>query len=212
VPTAGLDSEVIMSKQVDYYLSPPSPFVYLGHERFTAIAEKHGVQVNLKPFDLGKVFSVSGGLPLAQRPPQRQAYRLVELARWSEYLGMPLNLHPKFFPVAGDPAAKLVIAAQLANGTARAMTLVGALGRAIWAEERNIADEATLLQLADACGLDGAALLKASEGQAVQAAYAQNTQDAVSAGVFGAPWFVYQGQPYWGQDRLDLLECALAAG
>ncbi|WP_454732493.1 MULTISPECIES: DsbA family protein [Cupriavidus] len=201
-----------MSKQVDYYLSPQSPFVYLGHARFAALAAKHGVQVNLKPCDLGKVFSVSGGLPLAQRPPQRQAYRLVELARWSEFLGVPLNPHPTYFPVSGDPAARLIIAVQLAQGTARAMELVGVIGRALWAEQRNIADAATLVQLADGIGLDGAAMLKASEAQAVQADYARHTQDAISAGAFGAPWFVYEGQPYWGQDRLDFLERAFAAG
>ncbi len=62
-----------MSKQIDYYFSPQSPYVYLGHARFTEIAARHGAQVNLKPCDLGKVFATSGGLPLAQRPPQRQA-------------------------------------------------------------------------------------------------------------------------------------------
>lgn len=201
-----------MSKLVDYYLTPQSPFVYLGHARFAAIAGRHGAQVNLKPCDLGKVFSVSGGLPLSQRPPQRQAYRLVELARWSEFLDMPLHPQPTHFPVSGDAASKLIIAAQLAHGTARAMQLTGAIGAAVWAQQRNIADAATLAQIADETGLDGAGLLKASEGQSVQAAYAQNTQEAVSAGVFGAPWYVHDGQPFWGQDRLDFLDRALAAG
>lgn len=200
-----------MSKLVDYYLTPQSPFVYLGHARFTAIAERHGAQVNLKPCDLGKVFSVSGGVPLAQRPPQRQAYRLVELARWSEFLGVPLHPQPTFFPVSGDAASKLIIAAQLAHGTARAMQLTGAIGAAVWAQQRNIADAATLAQITDETDLDGASLLKASEAQSVQAAYAQNTQDAISAGVFGAPWYVHDSQPYWGQDRLDFLDRALAA-
>ncbi|WP_439683527.1 2-hydroxychromene-2-carboxylate isomerase [Cupriavidus oxalaticus] len=200
-----------MSKLVDYYLTPQSPFVYMGHARFTAIAGRHGVQVNLKPCDMGKVFSVSGGLPLAQRPPQRQAYRLVELKRWSAFLDLPLNLEPAFFPVSGDAGSKLIIAAQLAHGTARALQLTGAIGAAVWAQQRNIADAATLAQIADEAGLDGAGLLKASEAQSVQAAYAQNTQDAISAGVFGAPWYVFDGQPFWGQDRLDFLERALAA-
>ncbi|SOY49706.1 2-hydroxychromene-2-carboxylate isomerase [Cupriavidus taiwanensis] len=200
-----------MSKLVDYYLTPQSPYVYMGHARFSDIAARHGAQVNLKPVDLGKVFSVSGGLPLAQRPPQRQAYRLIELKRWSEFLNLPLNLEPTFFPVSGDAASKLIIAAQLAHGTARAMALTGAIGAAVWAQQRNIADAATLAQIADETGLDGAGLLKASEAQSVQAAYAQNTQDAISAGVFGAPWYVYDGQPFWGQDRLDFLDRALAA-
>ncbi|RDK05510.1 2-hydroxychromene-2-carboxylate isomerase [Cupriavidus lacunae] len=201
-----------MSKLVDYYLTPQSPFVYLGHARFAAIAERHGAQVNLKPCDLGKVFSVSGGLPLSQRPPQRQAYRLVELARWSAFLDVPLHPQPTHFPVSGDAASKLIIAAQLAHGTARAMQLTGAIGAAVWAQQRNIADAATLAQIADETGVDGGSLLKASEGQSVQAAYAQNTQDAISAGVFGAPWYVHDGQPFWGQDRLDFLDRALAAG
>ncbi|QET03608.1 MULTISPECIES: 2-hydroxychromene-2-carboxylate isomerase [Cupriavidus] len=201
-----------MSKQVEYFMAPQSPFVYLGHARFAEIAARHKAQVVLKPFDLGKLFSVSGGLPLAQRPPQRQAYRLVELERWAEFLGMPVNLHPTFFPVSGDPAAKIIIAAQLAHGTTRALALAGAYCRAVWAEQRNIADPATLTQIADENEFDGANLLKASEAQAVQAAYAQNTQDAISAGAFGAPWFVLDGQPYWGQDRLEFLDRALAAG
>ncbi|WP_454711297.1 DsbA family protein [Cupriavidus nantongensis] len=200
-----------MSKLVDYYLTPQSPYVYMGHARFSAIAARHDVQVNLKPCDLGKVFSVSGGVPLAQRPPQRQAYRLVELKRWSEFLNLPLNVEPAFFPVSGDAASKLIIATQLAHGTARAMALTGAIGAAVWAQQRNIADAATLAQIADETGLDGAGLLKAGEAQSVQAAYAQNTQDAISAGVFGAPWYVYDGEPFWGQDRLDFLERALAA-
>ncbi|MGO4307894.1 2-hydroxychromene-2-carboxylate isomerase [Cupriavidus sp. RAF12] len=201
-----------MSKQVEYFLAPQSPFVYLGHARFVEIANRHEAQVLLKPCDLGKVFSVSGGLPLAQRPPQRQAYRLVEIERWSQFLGLPMHLNPTFFPVSGDAAAKLIIAAQLAHGTQRALELTGAICRAIWAEQRNIADAATLARIADEVGLEGAGLLKASEAQAVQAAYAQNTQDAISANVFGAPWYVHDGQPYWGQDRLEFLDRALAAG
>lgn len=201
-----------MSKQVEYFLAPQSPFVYLGHARFVAIANRHNAQVLLKPADLGKVFAVSGGLPLAQRPPQRQAYRLIELGRWSKFLDIPMNLHPTYFPVSGDAAARLIIAAQLAHGTARALELTGAISRAIWAEQRNIADAVTLAQIADENDFDGAGLLKASEAQAVQAAYAQNTQDAISANVFGAPWFIHDGQPYWGQDRLDFLDRALAAG
>jgi len=201
-----------MSKQVEYFLAPQSPFVYLGHARFVEIANRHNAQVLLKPADLGRVFAVSGGLPLAQRPPQRQAYRLVELERWSQFLNIPMNLHPTFFPVSGDAAAKLIIAAQLAHGTARALALTAAITRAVWAEQRNIADAATLAQIADENDCDGASLLKASEAQAVQAAYAQNTQDAISANVFGAPWFIYDGQPYWGQDRLEFLDRALAAG
>lgn len=200
-----------MVKQCDYYLVPQSPFCYLGHERFVALAERYGIQINLKPCDLSKVFAVSGGLPLGKRPPQRQAYRLVELERWRDYLGMPLNLHPKFFPVAGEQAGRLIVAAQLAHGTARALALAGALMRGVWVDEKNIADEAELARIADASGMEGASLVKASQGASVQATYDQHTQDAIAANLFGAPWFVFDGVPYWGQDRLDFLERAFAA-
>ncbi|MGD1326600.1 2-hydroxychromene-2-carboxylate isomerase [Pandoraea pnomenusa] len=199
-----------MSLTCDYFVSPPSPYVYLGHARFIDLARRYDVQIQLKPMDLGRVFAGSGGLPLAKRAPQRQAYRLVELARWSKYLGMPLNLQPKFFPVAGDPAARLIVATQLALGTDKALALTGAISKALWVEERNIADDATLQAIADALRFDGKSLLAASNGASVQAAYDANTEEAASGGVFGAPWFVFEGQPYWGQDRLDFLERAFA--
>ena len=198
-----------MTKTCTYYLAPPSPYVYLGHQRFTALAQKHAVDVDVRPFDLGRVFGISGGLPLAKRAPQRQAYRLVELERWSRFLGLPLNLHPAFFPVAGDPAARLIIAAKLAAGNEAAMRLTGAISRAVWAEERNIADADTLSAIATATGLDAATLMASAGSAAVQAEYDRYTDDAIAANVFGAPWYVVDGVGYWGQDRLDFVERAL---
>jgi 2-hydroxychromene-2-carboxylate isomerase len=175
-----------------------------------ALAHAHQVQIVLKPFDLGRVFSVSGGLPLSQRPVQRQNYRLIELQRWSEFRQLPLTLQPKFFPVSADLAGRLVVAAQLAHGTEAALPLIGAISHALWADEANIADETTLGGLANGLGLDGAALLKVAQGANAQATLAQHTDDAIAAGVFGSPWYVYEGQPYWGQDRLDFLGRAFA--
>ncbi len=198
-----------MGKTVDYFIAPQSPWTYLGHERFVAIANKQGAQVQLKPCDVNKVFSVSGGVPVGQRPPQRQAYRLAELTRWSKHLGMPLNLHPKFFPVNGEPGAKLIIAALHAHGTDKALALLGALGRACWAQEQNIADPDTLVAVANGIGLDGAALLALSGSDAVAADYARNTEDAIAANVFGVPWYRVDDDGFWGQDRLDFVERAL---
>lgn len=199
-----------MGKTVEYFIAPQSPWTYLGHARFVAIAKKHGAQVLLKPCDVNKVFAASGGVPVSQRPPQRQAYRLAELTRWSKHLGMPLTLHPKFFPVPGEASAKLVIAAQQAAGTDKALDLLGALGRACWAEEKNIADTDTLAAVANSVGLDGAGLLTLSAGDAVAADYAHNTDDAIAANVFGVPWYRVDGEGYWGQDRLDFVEQALS--
>jgi len=157
----------------------------------------------------GKVFPVSGGLPLGQRAPQRQAYRLVELARFRDALGLPLNLKPKYFPVSGDDAARLIIAVERADGAAAALRLTGAVLSAVWAHERNIADAATLAALLAECGLP-AARLEASRTPEVQAAYDANTQRAIDAGVFGSPSYVIDGEIFWGQDRLDFVERRLS--
>jgi 2-hydroxychromene-2-carboxylate isomerase len=199
-----------MSKTVQYYFAPHSPWVYLGHARLVALASAAGAQVDVKPFDLGKVFSVSGGLPLAKRAPQRQAYRLQELTRWSDFLQMPLNLQPKFFPIPPDAAAKLIIATRTGLGADAALGLTEAITRALWAEEKNIADDETLVQIANAAGLDGRMLLKSSQTPGVQAEYERNTDDAIAANVFGVPWYVVDGDGFWGQDRLDFVERALA--
>jgi 2-hydroxychromene-2-carboxylate isomerase len=199
-----------MSKHCDYYLAPQSPFVYLGHQRFAALANQYNVQVSVKPIDLGKVFNVSGGLPLPKRAPQRQAYRMAELKRWSAFLQLPMNPEPTFFPVAGDPAAKLIIAAKIAHGDEAAMALAGGVARAVWEEERNIADIDTLIGIAAACDLDANRLIESSGSADVQTEYDRNTEEAIAANVFGVPWFVTDGEGYWGQDRLDFVERAFA--
>jgi 2-hydroxychromene-2-carboxylate isomerase len=197
-----------MAKVIDYYMSPSSPWSYLGHERLTAIARAAGATINLKPADYNQVFAASGGLPLKQRPPQRQAYRMMELKRWRAQLDQPLTLEPAFFPFDANPAARMIIAA-LPLGTDTAMRLAGALMRGCWLEEKNMADGNAMAAVADALGLDGAALLARSREPALQAALEQHNQEAIAAQVFGAPTYIYQGEMFWGQDRLDFLERAL---
>jgi 2-hydroxychromene-2-carboxylate isomerase len=199
-----------MSRHVDYYLAPQSPWTYLGHDRFVRIAAEAGATVRLVPIDLGKIFPVSGGLPLPKRAPQRQVYRLVDLKRFSEHLDVPLNLHPKFFPVAGDPAARLIIAVDLHDGTAAALRIAGAILRAVWVQERNVADAATLAQLLAENGLDPQRL-EQSGASAVGERYDSNTEEATRLGVFGAPTYVIDGELFWGQDRLDFVQRRLQA-
>jgi len=201
-----------MPQTIDYYFTPTSPYVYLGHTRFVRLAKEARAIVNLKPVDLGgKVFPVSGGLPLGKRAPQRQAYRLVELKRFSEWLDVPLNLQPKHLPVSPDDAAKLVIAVDMKDGTDAALRLIGAVGRAVWVEDRNIAVEATLAALLAEQKL-APARLEDAHSQAVHERYEQDTQQAIDAGVFGAPSYVIDGEIFWGQDRLEFVERRLARG
>ena len=199
-----------MGRTVDYYFAPQSPWAYLGHQRLAEIVQRTGAAVRVMPMDLGgKVFPISGGLPLGQRAPQRQAYRLVELQRYSQFLDVPLNLKPKYFPVGGDDAARLIIAADLAHGAAAAMAIAGGILAACWAQERNMADDKVLAELLHEQNLP-ASLLEQSHSQAVQVRYETYTQGAIDAGVFGAPSYVVDGEIFWGQDRLDFVERALA--
>ena len=201
-----------MPVTVDYYFAPQSPYAYLGHQRFSELIHAAGAQVNVLPIDLaGKVFPISGGLPLAKRAPQRQAYRLVELKRFSEFLGQPLNLAPKFFPVPGDEAAKLIIAVDRQDGTAAALALTGAILRGVWVQQRNIADANDLAKILDEQKLPERRL-DDSHARAVQERYEAYTQAAIDTGVFGAPSYVIDGEIFWGQDRLDFVQRRLARG
>lgn len=194
--------------QVDYYFTPQSPWTYLGHARFAALLKAAGAAVRVRPIDFGAVFPVSGGLPLGKRAPQRQAYRLVEMARFSKQLDVELNPKPKFFPVSSDDAARLIIAVDMHDGADAAMRLCAAVFAAVWVQERNIADPAVLEALVVECGLP-AKRFEQSHSQAVQERYEADTKEAIDAGVFGAPSYVIDGEIFWGQDRLDFVERAL---
>lgn len=197
---------------LDYYLVPQSPWTYLGHRRLHGIALQHGARIRLKPFDLGgRVFPVSGGLPLSKRAPQRQAYRLLELDRHAKWLGLPINRQPRYFPVAGDDAARLIIAVDQHDGVDAGMRMADFILRAVWVNELSIADDKVLADLLHKAELPERRL-DDSRSQSVQEAYERYTQEAIDAGVFGAPSYVIDGEIFWGQDRLDFVERRLAEG
>jgi len=199
-----------MSRTIDYYFSLVSPWAYFGHAPFTAMARRHGVTVNVKPMSLSSVFPETGGLPLAKRAPARQRYRLLELQRWREKRGVPLNVHPKFWPFNVAAADHFAVAVVKSGGDADAF--LRKAFAAVWAEERNLADETELVAIADGVGLNGQALLADSKTDAVKAIYQQNIKDALAADAFGSPCYVLDGEVFWGQDRIDLLDEALKSG
>jgi len=198
-----------MGQAIDYYFATISPFAYLGHDRLVAIAQKRDATIAVKPINLGEVFGVSGGLPLSKRAPQRQAYRLAELRRWSQFLEIPINIEPKFFPVNGDLAAAYILAAN-ELGNAEALALARAVGRAIWQEERNIADAPTMEAIAAECKLPAATLATRAQAKDIAEKFTALTQEAIARNVFGAPTYVVEGELFWGQDRLDFLDRKLA--
>lgn len=199
-----------MQRQIDYYFSLLSPWTYLGHELFLSIAARHGCTINYLPVPLRSVFDETGGLPLPKRHPVRQRYRILELQRWRERRGRALNLFPRHFPLDIALADRALIAATLAGkdpGAFMERVLAG-----VWAQEFDLSQRGLVIEMADASGLDGKALVDQAESEAVAARYAASSEAAVKAGVFGAPSYVLGGEVFWGQDRLELLDDALASG
>jgi len=197
-------------KRIDYYFTPVSPYSWLGHARLREIAARQGAEIALRVVDLGRVFPVSGGVPLKERAAQRQAYRLLELARWRDYLGVPLNLEPKYFPVPAQPAATVILAATERHGTEVGLDVAGDLMRALWVEERNIADANTLAEILLARRLDAGPLLMHAVSAEIEERLETYTREAIECGVFGAPSYVVDHELFWGQDRLDFVERKLA--
>jgi 2-hydroxychromene-2-carboxylate isomerase len=199
-----------MPATVDYYMAPVSPFTYMGHDRLREICRRHGAQINLHVMDLGKVFPASGGLPLKDRPPQRRAYRMMELKRWRDHLGIPMTLEPKFFPVPAEAAATLILAVLQREGVEPALDIAGDCLRAIWVEERDISSRETLREIAEGRGLEGQSLLTQAGSAEIAALYVMHSQEAIARGVFGSPTYILKDELFWGQDRLDFLDRALA--
>jgi 2-hydroxychromene-2-carboxylate isomerase len=194
-------------KLIDYYFALASPWSYLGHERLMAIAARTGATLAHKPIDHGRAFPAAGTLRLRDRPPARKAYRLVELKRWRDHLKIPLVIEPKYFPVDERLAAHMVVAARQGGYDAGALSL--AFMRALWVHDQNIADRETLDRIAETLGFVGLSLRASAESIEVEAEYDSNTEEAIARQVFGLPFYIFRGEPFWGQDRLEFLERAL---
>jgi 2-hydroxychromene-2-carboxylate isomerase len=195
---------------IEYYFTLNSPWTYMGARRFMEIVQAHKATVIVKPAKFGPIFEQTGGLPLGKRSPQRQAYRLMEMKRWTDYHGRPIKISPKSFPSDEAAATRLVIAAAMQGKNA--VRLATELSGALWEREQQLSDEATMADCAERAGIDLAALRAAAPDQAaLDAAWQKNTDDALARGVFGAPSYVLpSGEFFWGQDRLEFLDRALA--
>ncbi|MGO1120064.1 2-hydroxychromene-2-carboxylate isomerase [Rhodovibrionaceae bacterium A322] len=197
-----------MSKIIDYYFTPVSPWTYLGGIGLARLAGTYDVEIRVKPVDYSVIFPASGGLPLGKRAPQRQAYRKMELERWRAHYQVPLVIDPAFFPVPDQLAARMILAVDKAGGDS--LRYAQAVLRAVWEEERDVSDQETLTAIAREQGEDPAALLDYAQSQDSQDRWQDLTKEALDLGVFGAPTYLLDGELFWGQDRLDFLEKKLA--
>ena len=204
-----------MERTIEYYYALASPWSYLGNERLIRIAAEHGARIDPVIIDYDPVFKATGTVPLPERPRVRKAYRLVELARWSRFRGVPLNPEPRFYRGETEEpderqAALMVTAAKEAG--LDSLALAHAISRALWAEERFPFRPDELLAIAKEEGFDGPALLGAAGRPETARAYEEATRRAIRRDVFGMPFYRLDGEPFWGQDRLEFLERALRAG
>lgn len=196
-------------QRVDYFFSVASPWAYLGSSRFQEILRSSGAACGIYPVDLERVFAATGGLPYPQRSPARRTYRQVELARWSQTLGIPITLEPQFYPVDRTAASCLLIAAREQDAS-KALALSHAILRTIWADEGDISDWQVLQGLLPEAGFD-AELLGLAQAEQVAKRYQADTDLAIQLGVFGSPSYVVDREIFWGQDRLDFLAQRLSA-
>lgn len=195
---------------VDYYFSLLSPYAYLGHAAVLDVARETGAALAYKPVRIFELFDANGGLPLGQRAPARQRYRLVELQRWREQRGVPLNLKPKFFPVDIALADRCAIA--LVEAGADPAAYMDAAFRALWAHDRDLADAQVIAQLLGEHGFDAGRVMADAGSEATEAIYRRNTAAAIAADLPGLPGYVLNDEPFWGQDRVDALRAALRSG
>jgi 2-hydroxychromene-2-carboxylate isomerase len=198
-----------MSRSIDFAFTLLSPWTYLGFDRFHAIVRTHDLDIRYRPVNLGEVFKETGGLPLAQRAPARQRYRLMELQRWRAARGLPLVISPKGFPCNIALADKTALA--IAEAGASPEEFCRKVLRGIWVENRQMDDEGELRAALAAAG-NSPDVLEAAKSEAIASIYASNRDWAIANGVFGAPSFVIDGEIFWGQDRLEHLDDMLSSG
>lgn len=198
-----------MTKQVTFYFSLLSPWVYFSGPRCQELVQRTGATVAYRPIDLFHIFRETGGTPLKDLHPSRKAYRALERRRWATLLGMPVSEQPRHHPVDESPAARLLIAWQATDARASVWPLAQSILAGVWVEDLNIADPATLVALAARHGLDGKALMQRADQPDIRQTYETHTREAMAAGVFGVPSFVVDGELFFGQDRLDFVERAL---
>lgn len=199
-----------MSIRLEYYFSMVSPWAFIGHALFMEIVARHRIAVAYHPVALPEVFENTGGLPLAKRHPARTAYRFLELQRWREKRGLDFALQPAFWPFDVNQADRIVIA--LCEAGENPVSFIRAGFAASWAEGRNMAEAVVLADVLDANGYDCASTTAAAKSKSVSDAYERNTKNAIENGYFGSPVYVLNGECFWGQDRLELLEDALQSG
>lgn len=203
---AGLRATVPTMKSVAFHYDIVCPYAYLASTQIEALAQRSGATIEWKPFLLGGVFRALGAAddPNAAMPEAKAVHNQRDMRRWAEHFEVPLIMHPEH-----PRRSVLALRALLAAGVGARPAATHALFAAYWARGEDIADPAVVEAALSGAGLDGAACIAAASEQPIKDELRRRTDEAVEAGVFGAPAFLVDGELFWGQDRLHFVEAAL---
>jgi 2-hydroxychromene-2-carboxylate isomerase len=197
------------SDLIDFWFDFSSPYSYIASEWVSALAARHGRRVAWKAMLLGASYQVSGLQPPVNFPMKRE-YLQRDLQRSAAFAGVPFTL-PEPFPIATQNAARVFWWLQ-SDDPARAVAWARAALRAYFTRGVNLSDAAQLKALCAEAGLDAKAAEAAWGDPHWKAALKTANDQAIAAGVFGAPFFVIDGEPFWGNDRQGQMEAWLASG
>ncbi|WP_114948176.1 2-hydroxychromene-2-carboxylate isomerase [Microvirga calopogonii] len=197
------------TKQIDYYFWVLSDWAYFGGPRLAAMARRHDVAINYFPVKMPYVYAKTGGILLGDRSKQRQDYRLAELRRWQRKLGMPINVPPKHGTTNEDLASCLIIAAKQDGQDVEQVS--HDILKAVWVEEVDVSQAEALLEIGKRSLKNVDDLLKRAASQEIQKEFWRYSDEAIERGVFGSPFYLFEGDIFWGQDRLEFLEEAVIA-
>jgi len=198
-----------MSAPIEFYFDFSSPYGYLAAERIDDIAARHGRDVSWRPYLMGVAMKVTGSSPLVNRP-LISTYSRHDMVRSARRLKVPLSF-PEPFPIATIAACRAVYWTER-TGAEEAQSLARALYRAYFADGRNISEAEVVADVAAERGADRDALLAGIQDPAVKDRLKEVTNDAVERGIFGSPFFIVDGEPFWGHDRMVEVECWLETG
>ena len=196
-----------MSKTVEFYFDLGSPASYLAWTQLPTLCARNGATLVYRPMLLGGVFQATGNASPAMVPAKGR-YMFTDLGRYARRYGVPFGMPPGF-PVNTLTLMRGVIGMQL-RSPGQFDVLVAALFRGLWAQQRNLSDAATLDETLGQAGFDPAAFHALAADGEVKAELKRVTEEAVARGVFGAPTVFIEGEMFFGQDRLDFVEEALA--
>lgn len=198
-----------MADPILFYFDFTSPYSYLASEKIDALADKFGRKVQWRPVLLGAIFKALGTVSLVKQPGMAD-YSVKDFARSARFLGVPY-MHPATFPILSVAPARAWYWLHVQDcGMAR--RFAHEVFRAYFAAGRDIADTTVVLELAAKVGADGTALERGMSDPEIKERLRAETDAAIAAGVFGAPWIVVDGEPFWGADRLPQIERWLESG